>query len=133
MLNSWLPAQRTFKVVFAETYSLDSKTTIRAGAGRSFSKVTVVSGSNHYQGFIGLYAFSSPNQGIAPAFNWDTGLPPYPLPQAAAAPALSPAAASYPAAAPYYAPRQPEPPPATTQPQPDPELSSVPRPPMPVQ
>jgi hypothetical protein len=61
-------------------------------------------------------------------------VPPYPLPQAAAAPALPPAAASYPAAAPYYAPRQPEPlPEATTQPRPDPELSSVPRPPMPVQ
>jgi len=60
-------------------------------------------------------------------------VPPYPLPQAAAAPALPQAAASYPAAAPYYAPRQPEPLPATTQPQPDPELSSVPRPPMPVQ
>ncbi len=61
-------------------------------------------------------------------------VPPYPLPQAAAAPALPQAAASYPAAAPYYAPRQPEPlPEATTQPRPDPELSSVPRPPMPVQ
>jgi hypothetical protein len=62
-------------------------------------------------------------------------VPPYPLPQAAAAgPALPQAAASYPAAAPYYAPRQPEPlPDATTEPRPDPELSSVPRPPMPVQ
>ncbi|SHG55590.1 hypothetical protein [Bradyrhizobium erythrophlei] len=60
-------------------------------------------------------------------------VPPYPLPQTAAAHALPQAAASYPAAAPYYAPRQPEPLPATTQPQPDPELSSVPRPPMPVQ
>jgi hypothetical protein len=61
-------------------YSLDNKTTIRAGAGRSFSKVSVVSGSDHYMGFIGQYAFSSPNQGITPAFNLDTGLPPYPLP-----------------------------------------------------
>jgi len=61
-------------------YSLDSKTTIRAGAARSFSKVSVVSGSDHYEGFIGQYAFASNNQGVTPAFNWDTGLPPYPLP-----------------------------------------------------
>jgi hypothetical protein len=47
--------------------------------------------------------------------------PSYPPPQAAAAPA------------PYYVPRQPEPPPqATAQPQAEPELSPVPRPPMPV-
>jgi hypothetical protein len=61
-------------------YALDSKTTIRAGAARSFSKVSVVSGSDHYEGFIGQYAFASNNQGVTPAFNWDTGLPPYPLP-----------------------------------------------------
>ena len=64
----------------ALAYSLDSMTTIRAGGARSFSKVSVVSGSDHYEGFIGQYAFSSNNQGITPAFNWDTGLPPYPLP-----------------------------------------------------
>ena len=52
--------------------------------------------------------------------------PPYP-PQAAAAPNLPPATA------PYYAPRQVEPPPQTTAlPLTDPELASVPRPPMPV-
>ena len=54
-------------------------------------------------------------------------MPSYPPPQAAAAPALPPAAA------PYYAPRQVEPPPQTTAPPlTDPELASVPRPPMPV-
>jgi hypothetical protein len=53
--------------------------------------------------------------------------PSYPPPQAAAAPALPPAPA------PYYVPRQPEPlPQATAQPQAEPELSPVPRPPMPV-
>jgi hypothetical protein len=52
---------------------------------------------------------------------------PYPPPQAAAVPPLPQAAA------PYYTPRQAEPlPEATAQPQPDPELSSVPRPPMPM-
>jgi hypothetical protein len=54
-------------------------------------------------------------------------MPSYPPAQAAAAPALPPAPA------PYYVPRQPEPPPqATAQPQAEPELSPVPRPPMPV-
>lgn len=49
-----------------------------------------------------------------------------PPPQIAAAPGL-------PRAAPYYPPRPPEPQPqVTAQPQADPELSSVPRPPMPV-
>jgi len=60
--------------------------------------------------------------------------PSYPPPQAAAAPALPPAPA------PYYAPRQPDYAPRQVEPQPqltsetlgDPELSSVPRPPMPV-
>jgi hypothetical protein len=53
---------------------------------------------------------------------------PFPPPQAAATPALPQAAAP-------YVPRQPEPQPqpqATAQPQADPELSSVPRPPLPV-
>jgi Carboxypeptidase regulatory-like domain len=61
-------------------YALNSKTTIRAGAARSFSRVTVVASSSHYAGFIGQYAFSSTNTGITPAFYWDQGLPPYPLP-----------------------------------------------------
>jgi hypothetical protein len=55
--------------------------------------------------------------------------PAYPLPQAATAPAVPP-----PAAAPYYPPpRQVQPPPdAANAPLPDPELSSAPRPPMPL-
>ena len=54
-------------------------------------------------------------------------MPPYPPPQAAAAPALPPTAA------PYYVPRQVEPPPQTTgEALTDSELASVPRPPMPV-
>ncbi len=67
-------------------YALDSKTTIRAGAARTFARSTVVSGTTHYDGYIGQYAFASTNQGITPAFNWDVGLPPYPLP-----PQLNPA------------------------------------------
>jgi hypothetical protein len=42
--------------------------------------VTVLASSSHYAGFIGQYAFASTNQGITEAFNWDKGLPSYPLP-----------------------------------------------------
>jgi Carboxypeptidase regulatory-like domain len=61
-------------------YSLNNKTTIRGGFGRVFSRVTVVASSSHYAGFIGQYNFASTNQGVTPAFNWDQGLPAYPLP-----------------------------------------------------
>jgi hypothetical protein len=61
-------------------YSPNPKTTIRAAAGRSFGRVTVLASSSHYAGFIGQYAFASTNQGITPAFNWDQGLPSYALP-----------------------------------------------------
>lgn len=61
-------------------YALNSKTTIRAGAARSFSRVTVVASSSHYSGFIGQYSFASTNTGVTPAFYWDQGLPSYPLP-----------------------------------------------------
>ncbi|MEO7143605.1 MAG: TonB-dependent receptor [Bryobacteraceae bacterium] len=61
-------------------YAPNEKTTFRAGFARSFSKVSVVSGSDHYEGFIGQYSFSSQDQGITPAFYFNSGLPPYPLP-----------------------------------------------------
>ncbi len=61
-------------------WAADSKTTIRMGYGRSFSKVTAVQGSGHFAGFIGQYTFQSLNQGITPAFRLDQGLPAYPLP-----------------------------------------------------
>jgi outer membrane receptor protein involved in Fe transport len=61
-------------------YSPESKTTLRAGFGRSFSKVTVVSGSGHFAGFVGQYQFNSPDQGVTPAYNWDKGFPSYVLP-----------------------------------------------------
>jgi outer membrane receptor protein involved in Fe transport len=40
-------------------YSLNSKTTIRAGVGRSFGRVTVISGTSHFAGYIGQYEFLS--------------------------------------------------------------------------
>jgi outer membrane receptor protein involved in Fe transport len=61
-------------------YSPDSKTVIRAAAARSFGRVSALASSSHYAGFIGQYAFTSPNQGITPSFNWDVGMPPYQLP-----------------------------------------------------
>jgi len=61
-------------------YTMNPKTVLRTAFGRSFSKVSVVSGSGHYYGFIGQYSFSSGDQGITPAFRLDQGLPPYPLP-----------------------------------------------------
>jgi outer membrane receptor protein involved in Fe transport len=65
---------------FGLAYSLGPKTTLRTAFGRSFSRVTVSRGSGHYAGFIGSYGFSSLDSGITPAFNWDKGLPYYPLP-----------------------------------------------------
>ncbi|MFN3326413.1 MAG: TonB-dependent receptor [Bryobacteraceae bacterium] len=61
-------------------YSPDSKSTVRAAFGRSFSRVTVVSGSGHFAGYIGQYNFVNTNQGLTSTFNWDNGLPDYPLP-----------------------------------------------------
>lgn len=61
-------------------YSVNDKTTVRMGAGRSFSRVAVVGSSGHFAGFIGQYAFSSPNNGVNPAFRVDEGLPAYSLP-----------------------------------------------------
>jgi len=61
-------------------YTLSQKTVLRTAFGRSFSKVTVVTGSGHFAGFIGQYSFVSGNQGLTPTFKLDDGLPPYPLP-----------------------------------------------------
>jgi Carboxypeptidase regulatory-like domain/TonB dependent receptor-like, beta-barrel len=63
-------------IAFAPT----EKTALRAAFGRSFSKVTVVSGSGHFAGFIGQYVFETTNQGVTSLYNWDNGLPSYPLP-----------------------------------------------------
>ena len=50
-------------------YTLNRKTMLRTAFGRSFSKVTVVSGTGHFDGFIGQYDFNFADQGITPAFN----------------------------------------------------------------
>ena len=61
-------------------YSLNDKTTIRAGAGRSFGRVTVIASSSHFAGFIGQYEFLNTDSGVTPTFLLDQGLPAYPLP-----------------------------------------------------
>lgn len=61
-------------------YSPDAKTTIRAGFGRSFARVTAVQGSGHFAGFIGQYVFENTSQGVQPTFKLDEGLPAYKLP-----------------------------------------------------
>ncbi len=61
-------------------YSPDEKTAIRAALGRSFARVTVVSASGHFAGFIGQYVFNTGDQGVTKLYNWDEGLPSYPLP-----------------------------------------------------
>jgi outer membrane receptor protein involved in Fe transport len=61
-------------------YSPDGKTTVRSAFGRSFSRVTVISGSGHYEGYAVSPRFSSPDSDITAAFLVDRGLPPYLLP-----------------------------------------------------
>ena len=61
-------------------YSLNDKTTIRGGVGRSYGRVTVISGTSHFAGFIGQYPFANTDSGVTPTFMLDQGLPAYPLP-----------------------------------------------------
>jgi Carboxypeptidase regulatory-like domain len=61
-------------------YSLNDKTTLRAGVGRSFGRVTVIASSSHFAGFIGQYEFLNTDSGVTPTFLLDQGIPAYPLP-----------------------------------------------------
>jgi len=61
-------------------YSINDKTTIRGGVGRSYGRVTVISGTSHFAGFIGQYEFTNTDSGLTPTFLLDQGLPSYPLP-----------------------------------------------------
>ena len=61
-------------------YALNEKTTIRGGVGRSFGRVTVISGTSHFAGFIGQYEFTNGDNGVTPTFLLDQGIPAYPLP-----------------------------------------------------
>jgi len=61
-------------------YSLNDRTTLRAGVGRSFGRVTVIAGTSHFAGFIGQYPFTNGDSGVTATFLLDQGLPAYPLP-----------------------------------------------------
>jgi hypothetical protein len=71
--GSWAPR-------VSAAYSLDDKTTLRGGVGRSFGRVTVIASSSHFAGFIGQYEFLNTDSGVTPTFLLDQGLPAYPLP-----------------------------------------------------
>jgi hypothetical protein len=61
------------------SFRANDKTIMRAGAGRSFGRVTVPGGSSHYSGHIGNWTFTAPDI-ATPAFLLDQGLPYYDLP-----------------------------------------------------
>jgi hypothetical protein len=71
--GSWAPR-------LSGAYALNDKTTIRGGVGRSFGRVTVISGTSHFAGFIGQYEFTNADNGVTPTFLLDQGIPAYPLP-----------------------------------------------------
>jgi hypothetical protein len=71
--GSWAPR-------LSGAYSLNDKTIVRGGVGRSFGRVTVIAGSSHFAGFIGQYEFLNTDSGVTPTFLLDQGLPAYPLP-----------------------------------------------------
>ncbi|MES1261696.1 MAG: carboxypeptidase regulatory-like domain-containing protein [Acidobacteriota bacterium] len=56
-------------------YSRDAKTVIRASYARSYGALVSVSGSTHNMGFTNSPSFSSPDQGLHPAFTMDAGFP----------------------------------------------------------
>lgn len=71
--NAWGP-----RLGFA--YSLNTKTVIRGGYGRSFAAVTTVTGSTHTMGFTLTQSFPNSSNGIQPSFLLNQGLPPWTAP-----------------------------------------------------
>jgi hypothetical protein len=64
-------------------YTLDSKTVLRAAAGRSFGVVKAVTGSTHFDGAVLNFYNESLDNGITPYLLLDQGLPPYQRPPVA--------------------------------------------------
>jgi hypothetical protein len=63
-------------------YALDSKTTIRGGAGISFGPLLSSGGADHYQGEAVNVTATSTNQGISPLWTLSQGAPPWhPVPE----------------------------------------------------
>ncbi len=65
---------------FGLAYGLDSKTVLRASAGRSFGVAKTITGSAHFEGAFLIFSASSLDNGVTPAFQFDQGLPPYTKP-----------------------------------------------------
>ncbi|MBN8729804.1 MAG: TonB-dependent receptor [Acidobacteria bacterium] len=65
---------------FGMAYSLDSKTVVRVGAGRSFGVAKTNTGTTHFDGFRLVASPASIDNGINSAFHADTGFPAYPKP-----------------------------------------------------
>jgi hypothetical protein len=62
-------------------YSLDSKTVIRAGFGRTFAAVRAVGGSAHFAGFVQIFdTIDVDPLGFQPDFRLRNGFPSYPVP-----------------------------------------------------
>ena len=61
-------------------YALDSKTVLRASAGRSFGIAKTITGSTHFDGAILIFYAESLDNGVTPSFLYDQGLPPYTKP-----------------------------------------------------
>ncbi|MEX2261075.1 MAG: TonB-dependent receptor [Bryobacteraceae bacterium] len=61
-------------------YALDSKTVLRASAGRSFGVAKTITGSAHFEGSTLTFLATSLDNGITPIFLYDQGLPPYTRP-----------------------------------------------------
>src|SRR5207248_8802484 len=55
-------------------YSVNDKTVLRGAVGRSFGRVTVISGTSHFAGFIGQYPFTNGDSGVTATFMLDQGL-----------------------------------------------------------
>ncbi len=61
-------------------FTVTPKTVIRANYSRSYAVVTTVTGSTHNIGFSTNPSFSSPDNGVTPAFRLNDRFPAFPLP-----------------------------------------------------
>lgn len=61
-------------------FQLDPKTTIRAGAARTFGFVKATTGSTHFDGAILNFNNTNTTNGVTPLFNIDEGIPAYQRP-----------------------------------------------------
>jgi hypothetical protein len=62
---------------FGLAYGLDSRTVLRASAGKSFGVAKTITGSAHFEGSTLVFLATSLDNGITPIFKYDQGLPPY--------------------------------------------------------